>query len=118
MLERLPSQAAWRTQPYRAKGGAILKKILTVCLLALPMVLAAQTNLSGVWRWDRPASDTSPNNASQMWKKIEQDGDRITVRTRVVNKGAVESQVFVFVAGTSGNSNRMHGAPMTSSVRW
>ena len=85
---------------------------------ALPIVLSAQVNLSGVWRWDRPASDTNPNGSSQMWKKIEQAGDHITVRTRTVNKNGVESQVFVFVIGTSGNANRMHGAPMTSSVRW
>ena len=55
--------------------------------LAAAVVLSGQVNLSGVWRWDRPANDTNPNGASQMWKKIEQDGNRITVRTRTVSFG-------------------------------
>ena len=86
--------------------------------LAAAVVLSGQVNLSGVWRWERPANDTNPNGASQMWKKIEQDGNRITVRTRTVSSAGVESQVFVFIVGTAGNANSMHGAPMTSSVRW
>ena len=35
----------------------------------------------------------------------------------MVGPGAVESDVFVFTAGSAGNVNRMHGPPMTSSVR-
>lgn len=86
--------------------------------LAAPLAISAQVNLSGVWRWDRPANSANPNGASEMWKKIEQDGSRITVATRVVSAGGVESEVFTFIAGTAGNRNRMHGAPMTSSVQW
>jgi hypothetical protein len=86
--------------------------------LGATLVLSAQVNISGVWRWDRPANATNPNAASQMWKKIEQDSNRITVRTRAVSAGGVESQIFVFIPGTAGNANHMHGAPMTSVVRW
>jgi hypothetical protein len=65
-----------------------------------------------------PESDPNPNRPSQMWKKIEQQGDHITVRTQAINKAGVEAQVFVFVVGTRDNANHMHGAPMTSSVEW
>src|SRR5947209_10772877 len=90
----------------------------TVLILAAPLAISAQVNLSGVWRWDRPANVANPNGPSQMWKNIHQDGARITVRTRVVSAGGVESDVFVFIAGAAANRNSMHGAPMTSSVRW
>jgi hypothetical protein len=92
--------------------------IKVVLGFAVPLALSGQVNLSGVWRWDRLAKDASSNATSQMWKKIDQDGARITVRTKTLSAGGAESQVFVLFAGTSTNANRMHGAPMTSSVRW
>jgi len=109
----VPSPAALAAE--KKKIVAFMRMVLG---LAAPLAISAQVNLSGVWRWDRPANAANPNGPSQMWKNIEQDGSRITVRIRVVNAGGVESDVFVFIVGSAGNRNRMHGAPMTSSVRW
>jgi hypothetical protein len=46
-----------------------MELIKLVLGLAAPLALSGQVNLSGVWRWDRPANDTNSNRASQMWKK-------------------------------------------------
>jgi hypothetical protein len=82
--------------------------------LALACIAASAQDMSGVWRWNPGKSKPSAHPPEDMWVRIEQDGQQISITLRSRRAGVEETETARFVVGPNENANQIHGAPMKS----
>ena len=94
-------------------------------LLALTALGAVQAisqesapNLSGIWRWNPDKSHVSGMPATNRRVKIEQQGQEITITTRVSSDMGENMHTFHYTIGSDNNTNDFMGSPVKSKAEW
>jgi len=75
-------------------------------------------NLSGIWKWNPERSHVEGPPASNRRVKIVQQGDDLTLSTRVLSQMGEQIQTSHFRVGSDDNSNEVMFATLKSSVHW
>jgi hypothetical protein len=92
---------------------------LTVVLLALASIVAAQTpaNLAGIWELNRAASPSTGTALDNFRIRIDQQGSQFNIIMRAIERGNLQQETIHLIVGEE-VKNEMHSAPATSRAHW